>query len=159
MNERRRFLQMVAAGPAGAMLLPLFSATGQNSLAADVEASADILGQLPKNLIYTRDQQGVWKGKSGSHLPQVKAKKAGGKIALTVQTKHGMSAKHYIVRHTVVNGLGEVLGAQTFAWDDKPLSTYEVELPSGGSAKAKQLFVTSYCSLHDLWLAQTNIDV
>lgn len=158
MHERRRFLKMVAVGPAGAVLLPLFSATGQNSLAADVQESAGILGRLPKNIVYTTDQPGVWKGKDASHLPRVAVEKSEGKIVLTVQTKHGMSAQHYIVRHTVVNGLGEVLGAETFSWDDKPLSTYEIELPSGSSAKAKQLFVTSYCNLHDLWLAEAKLD-
>jgi superoxide reductase len=149
---------MVAAGPAGALLLPLFSPTGQGTLAADVESCADTLGKLPDNVIYTEARQGVWEGKAGGHLPIVDAKKSGGKIALTVKTEHGMSQAHYIVRHSIVNGLGEVLGAKTFSWEDEPESTYEIELPTG-SDKSKQLFVTSYCNLHDLWLAQTKLEV
>lgn len=156
MNERRQFLKMVAAGPAGAALLPLFAQTGQCSVAEDVERAAETLGRLPENIIYTKDHQGVWKGKSGSHLPKLEVERAGGKLKLTVTTKHGMSEPHYIVRHTVVDGNGEVLGAKTFSWKDKPVSTYEVDLPAGG--KSQSLFVMSYCSKHDLWLAQAQLD-
>jgi desulfoferrodoxin (superoxide reductase-like protein) len=156
MNERRQFLKMVAAGPAGAALLPLFAQTGQCSATQDVEQVAETLGRLPANIIYTKDHQGVWKGKSGSHLPQLNAERSGDKLKLTVTTKHGMVASHYIVRHTVVDGSGEVLGAKTFNWKDKPVSTYEIDLPAGGK---RGLFVMSYCSKHDLWLAQTQLDV
>ena len=79
MNERRQFLKMVAAGPAGAALLPLFAQTGQCSVAEDVEQTAETLGRLPENIIYTKDHQGVWKGKSGSHLPKLEVERAGGK--------------------------------------------------------------------------------
>ena len=157
MNERRSFLKMVAAGPAGALLLPLFSETGANTLGADMECAANVLGQLPKNIIYSEAQPGAWKGKAASHVPLVEAKKSGDKITLNLETQHGMSESHYIVRHTVVNGLGEVLGAKTFHWDDDPVSTYEIAVPSAG-CKRNNLFVMSYCNLHDLWLAQTKLD-
>ena len=158
MSERRNFLKMVAAGPAGALLLPIFSPTGKGTLAAEVEACANTLGKLPENIIYTEDRQGTWQGKAGGHLPKVDAKKSGGKIVLNVKTDHGMSESHYIVRHTVVNGLGEALGAETFHWEDEPVSTHEIELPAG-CEKSKQLFVMSYCNLHDLWLVQTNLEI
>ena len=157
MNERRQFLKMVAAGPAGAALLPFFAQTGQCSVAEDLEQVAESLGRLPENIIYTKDHQGVWKGKSGSHLPRLAAERAGGKLKLTVATKHGMSEPHYIVRHTVVDGGGEVLGAKTFSWKYKPVSTYEVDLPAGG--KSQSLFVMSYCSKNDLWLVQVQLNV
>ena len=146
---------MVAAGPAGALLLPLFSETGNGTLAADVESCANALGKLPENIVYTEAQQGVWKGKAGSHLPNVQAEKADGKVKVTVETKHGMSEEHYIVRHTLVTDCGKVLGAKTFHWDDEPVSEYAVEL----SGDCKQVFVTSYCNLHDLWLAKTKLEV
>jgi len=157
MNERRRFLKMVAAGPAGAVLLPLFSQTGANTMAADCETTAECLGRLPENIIYTKERQGVWKGKSGGHVPVVEFEETDGGIKLDVETQHGMSEEHYIVRHTIVNGLGEVVGAKTFHWKDEPNSSFEIKL-SESCAKSKDLYVMSYCNLHDLWLLQTKVD-
>ncbi|HID21282.1 MAG TPA: hypothetical protein EYP14_02645 [Planctomycetaceae bacterium] len=149
---------MIAAGPAGAVLLPLFSQTGSQTVMGDVECcAASVLGKLPDNVIYTRDRQGRWKGKAGSHLPVIDVKKSGDKVTLNLKTRHGMSESHYIVRHTVVNGEGQVLGAKTFHWKDEPVSSYEIEIPSSG--KARDLFVMSYCNLHDLWLVQTKLEV
>ncbi len=155
MNERRKFLKLVAAGPAGALLLPILAGTGRETMGADLDSAADVLGKLPDNIIYSDAHQGVWKGKSGSHIPRVSVKKSGGKLSLNVETKHGMSETHYIVRHTVVTDCGKVVGANTFHWDDKPVSEYEFEL----DGKCKQLFVMSYCNKHDLWVAQTALDV
>jgi len=155
MSERRRFLKMVAAGPAGAILLPLLAETGQGTFAADVECAANALGKLPENIIYTECRQGAWKGKAGSHLPQVEAKKSGDKLKLDIETQHGMSEEHYIVRHTVVSECGKVLGAKTFSWKDDPESSYELEL----TGKCQHVFVTSYCSLHDLWVAHAKLEV
>ena len=154
MSERRRFLKMVAAGPAGALLLPLFSQTGNSTLAADVECAAGTLGKLPENIIYTKERAGVWKGKEGGHVPEVAAKKNGNKFSLNVTTNHGMSEEHYIVRHSVVTDCGKVVGAKTFHWEDDPESEYEFEL----EGKCKHLFVMSYCNLHDLWVAHTVLE-
>ena len=154
MNERRKFLKLVAAGPAGALLLPIFAETGKETMGADLDSAACAVGKLPDNIIYSKAHPGVWKGKGGSHIPQVSVKKSGSKFSLNVETKHGMSEKHYIVRHTVVADCGKVVGANTFHWDDKPVSEYEFEL----EGKCKQLFVMSYCNMHDLWVAQTVIE-
>ena len=53
MNERRKLLKMVAAGPAGALLLPLFAETGNQTLADEVEQCAGHTGCMPKNIVYT----------------------------------------------------------------------------------------------------------
>ena len=154
MSERRNFLKLVAAGPAGALLLPMFSETGAGTMAADLESAADVLGKLPDNIIYSAAHPGVWKGKEGSHIPAVDVKKSGDKLSLRVETKHGMSESHYIVRHTVVTDCGKVVGAKTFKWNDEPTSEYEFEL----DGKCKQFFVMSYCNLHDLWVANTVLE-
>ena len=159
MSERRRFLKLVAAGPAGALLLPLFSQTGSETLGAECDAAGSLLGKLPENIIYTKARPGVWKGKEGGHIPVVEAEKDGKKVTLAVETNHGMSEEHYIVRHTVVNGNGKVLGAKTFSWKDEPVSEFEFELPDKADCKCQDLYVMSYCNLHDLWLAQTKLDV
>jgi superoxide reductase len=157
MSERREFLKLVAAGPAGALLLPLFAETGRDTLAADVECAAGVLGKLPENIIYSKEHPGAWKGKEGSHIPSVEAKKSADGLTLTLQNKHGMSEQHYIVRHTVVAECGKVLGAKTFTWKDQPRSTHEIKLAAG--EKYDHVFVLSYCNLHDLWLVHTELKV
>jgi len=157
MSERREFLKLLAATPAGAALIPLFAETGRGTLAADVECAAGVLGKLPENIIYTKEHPGAWKGKEGSHIPSVAAEKAGDKLVVKLLNKHGMSESHYIVRHTVVAECGEVLGAKTFSWKDEPISTHELKLPAEG--KAQHVFVLSYCNLHDLWLAHAELKV
>ena len=157
MSERREFLKLVAAGPAGAMLLPLLAETGRGTLAAEVECAAETLGKLPENIVYTRERPGAWKGKEKSHIPAVAAKEAGGVITLTLENSHGMSEEHYIVRHTVVGDCGTVLGAHTFSWKDKPISTHEIKLAADG--KVPHVFVLSFCNLHDLWVAHTKLEV
>jgi superoxide reductase len=157
MSERRDFLKLVAAGPAGALLLPLFAETGRGTLAADVECAAAALGKLPANIIYTKEQPGIWKGKEGGHIPSLTPAKSGDGLTLKVVTKHPMSETHYIVRHTVVGECGKVLGAKTFSWKDQPESTHEVKLEAG--QKLDHVFVLSYCNLHDLWLAHVELKV
>ncbi len=154
MQERREFLKMVSAGSTGALLANLFAQTGSQTVYADVEKHADAIGQLPDNLIYTEERSGKWKGKAGSHVPQIKAVRHDNKISLEIETKHGMSERHYIVRHTVVTADGQVLGGETFHWDDKPISNHEMKLPQGQS---QDLYVLSYCNKHDLWLARTQL--
>jgi len=156
MGERRAFLKMVAAGPAGALLLPMLSETGRGTLAAELEGSAESLGKLPENIIFSKAVPGVWKGKEGGHLPQVSCKKAEGKLVIDVATQHPMSEKHYIVRHTVVSQGGKVLGAKTFNWSDEPKSSYVIDLSD--ECVGKPVFVTSYCNLHDLWLAEVKLE-
>jgi superoxide reductase len=157
MSERREFLKLLAATPAGAALIPLFAETGKGTLAADVECAAGVMGKLPENIIYSKEHPGVWKGKEGSHIPSVAAEKSGDKLVVKLENKHGMSEKHYIVRHTVVAECGMVLGAKTFLWTDQPVSTHEIKLPADG--KTQHVFVLSYCNLHDLWLAHAELKV
>ena len=157
MSERREFLKLVAAGPAGALLVPLFAETGRGTLAADVECAAEVLGKLPQNIIYTRQNPGVWKGKEGSHIPAVQVKKTDAGLTVTLTNKHPMSDEHYIVRHTVVGECGTVLGAKTFSWKDQPASTHEIKVAADG--KVPHVYVLSYCNLHDLWVLHTELKV
>jgi superoxide reductase len=136
MTDRRDFLKTslgVTLGVVGMSATPVLAA-GHAS--------------FTKGVIFTKANPGKWVEKVGGHFPMVTAD--GRKV--TIETKHSMSEKHYIVRHTLVSGNGEVLGAKTFApTDAKAISVYEV--PEGHSI----LYATSFCNLHDLWLAEITI--
>lgn len=101
------------------------------------------------NVIYTKENPGKWGKKVGSHLPSVTVE--GSKV--TLFTKHGMSVKHFIVRHTLVLEDGTVVGAKVFQGTDKEArSSYE--LPAGYKGK---VFATSFCNLHDFWVNETTV--
>lgn len=101
-------------------------------------------------IIYTKNNEGKWKGKSGSHVPVIVINGT----SVTVTTEHVMTQEHYIVKHTLVSQTGEVIGDKTFyiPTDKKASSTFE--LPKGYKGK---LYATSFCNKHDLWLAEANI--
>jgi len=133
MNDRRDFLKQTVLVAGGLVV--------GNS--ASAFASSE---KFPVGVIYTKDNPGKWAKKVGSHAPIVKVE--GKKVTIT--TKHSMSAKHYIVRHTLVSANGKVLGEKTFyPTDPKPESTFE--LPAGAGSK---FYATSFCNLHDFWLTE-----
>ncbi len=99
-------------------------------------------------IVYSKDQQGQWEGKAGSHAPEVTV--AGGKVIVT--TLHPMSEAHFIVRHTVVLADGKVIGGATFTAADQPTST--VKLPANYKGKA---CATSFCNKHDLWMTEFTV--
>ncbi len=136
-HSRRTFLKTalsataitaVAAGTSGTVL-----ASGHNSMAG---------------IVYTKENPGKWAKKVGGHLPSIKIKGQ----EVNIETNHGMSTKHFIVRHTLVAENGEVLGDKTFTPDDKAISSYT--LPAGYKGK---LYATSFCNKHDMWLAESNV--
>lgn len=99
-------------------------------------------------IVYSKDSAGKWAEKVGSHAPVITVE---GK-SVTVETKHGMSEGHYIVRHTLVLADGTVVGGKTFKPTDKPVSSYT--LPDGFSGK---FYATSFCNLHDFWLTEASV--
>lgn len=136
MTDRRDFIK-TALGVASGMAL------GQTSTAFAAS------GSWPSNIVYTADDPGQWAGKVGGHAPKVSVK---GKT-VTITTDHGMTEKHYIVRHTLVSEDGTVLGAKTFyPSDEDAVSSFE--LPEGHSSK---LYATSFCNKHDLWVTEFTV--
>jgi len=135
MNNRRDFLKTSVALGAGVV------ATSLTGCASDKKEAKAI---IPKGIYYSKEEQGRWKGKAGSHAPVITVE--GKKV--TVETKHGMSEGHYIVKHTLLNAEGEVLGEMVFTPKDKAISTYELKkVPTS-------LVATSFCNLHDLWVSE-----
>ena len=137
MTNRRKFLQASIATATGALL----ANSGQLSAGSHAH-------ELPGGLIYTESNPGMWKGKIKGHLPIVSV--AGNTV--TIETKHGMSEKHFIVRHTLVSKTGEVLDTNTFSHkDEKAISTFE--LPKG----IQEFYATSFCNKHDLWVTEFSV--
>lgn len=101
------------------------------------------------NIVYTADNPGKWGKKLGSHLPSITIDGSN----VTVFTKHPMSEKHFIVKHTLVLDDGSVVGAKVFTGTDKEAKS-SYELPAGYKGK---IFATSFCNLHDFWLNETTV--
>jgi superoxide reductase len=135
MKSRRDFLK-------GSLIVAGAAVVGR---AVQVEAA----GPFPAGLVYTKTAPGRWAGKEGAHVPRVTLE--GGKIK--VVTPHPMTKEHYIVKHTLLTPEGKVLGEKTFFYTD-PVAESTYELPSGMKGT---LWVTSFCNIHDLWLAETEV--
>jgi len=135
MNDRREFLKTAA--------LAATTVTLASSGVAFAAPPAELT-----NIIYTAENPGKWEKKVGSHAPVVTI--TGSNVA--IETKHPISADHFIVRHTLVLEDGTVVGATTFTSADKPQSSYE--LPVGYKGK---IYATSFCNLHDFWLSEATV--
>ncbi len=141
MKNRRKFIRnSLIAASAIAFSGPLMAVNSGNS--------GGKTNRFP-GVIYTKKDQGRWDGKAASHVPQVTV--AGIKVRL--HTVHPMSEKHYIVRHTLVDESGGVLGSKTFfPTDVQPISNFE--LPTGFHGK---LYATSFCNKHDFWINEFTV--
>jgi superoxide reductase len=135
--DRRDLLKTAAAAAAAAV-----AGSAASAFAAEEAATAP---SPAGSVYYTKEQPGHWKGKEGTHAPEVKVE--GGKVS--VVTMHPMTAEHFIVRHTLILADGTALGAKNFAATDKPESSYD--LPAGYKGK---ICATSFCNLHDLWVSE-----
>ncbi|MBE0649787.1 MAG: twin-arginine translocation signal domain-containing protein [Bacteroidales bacterium] len=138
MNNRRNFLKKSLAVTSGVLLAgPLLAGTKRMGS-----------GKFP-GVIYTETDQGMWVGKASIHIPKITV--SGGKV--TMFTDHPMTEPHYIVRHTLVNELGVVIGSKTFMPSDpKAISTHT--LPDNFKGK---LYATSFCNRHDFWVKEFEI--
>jgi superoxide reductase len=134
MQDRRNFLKgsLVVAGVAVA------SGIGRGQGAV-----------LPPGIVYSKESPGRWAGRENSHVP--KATLEGKNIK--VVNSHGMSEKHYIVKHTVLMTDGKLIGEKTFAPTD-PAAESSFTIPDGFKGT---LWVTSFCNIHDLWLTEFTV--
>ena len=120
---------------------------GAALLAGGAKAQAGVKCQA--GLSYSKDDPGRWAGKEGSHAPKVTV--SGRKV--TIVTPHPMSAAHYIVKHTLLDGAGNLLGEKTFANSDTSAeSWYDLPVAFKGP-----LIATSFCNLHDLWVTEAAV--
>ena len=134
MTDRRQFLKAsLALSAAASATIPFAQARAAN---------------MTSGLLYSKDNPGKLSKKTGAHAPVVKIE--GNNV--NIQTNHGMTEAHYIVRHTLVTESGEVVGEKTFSPKDK-LATSSFILPKG----AKKLYATSFCNKHDLWITPISV--
>ena len=135
MTDRRNFLKLSVAAASATLL----SAAPGRTAAQPA---------CYPGVVYTTANPGKWAKKAGSHAPVITVD--GQKV--TVETKHGMSPNHYIVRHTLVLADGTVVGAKTFSPEDKAVSSYTLPPGYRGVIRA-----TSFCNLHDFWLTEATV--
>ena len=138
MKDRRTFIKTGVAA--------LVGLSAVSPLLANVSKSEKEIN-LP-GLIYNEKHPGKWKLKVDSHLPKISI--SGSQVSIT--TDHGMSEIHYIVRHTLVDKNGNVIGSKTFYPTDEPKSSFDI--PQGYKGK---LFATSFCNKHDFWVKEFEI--
>ncbi len=132
MQNRRNFLKASLATSVGVVAATVLPASAAEDSKENIFA-------------YTKEHQGRWEGKAGSHAPIITIE--GNKV--TLETKHGMSDAHYIVKHSLRDGDGNVLGEQVFfPQDKKAISTYVIE------GNYKELYAMSFCNIHDLWVTK-----
>ena len=145
MSNRRKFLKSSLAVAAGLVV-------GRVSPVSAGQASCSF---PKKGIIYSKKYPGKWSGKIGGHVPNVEVD--GNKVTIT--TKHGMSDEHYIVRHTLVNTNGKVLGEKTFKSSDaETKSVFELSDTSTKYAwDTTTLYATSFCNKHDLWVTRFEV--
>lgn len=136
-NSRRSFLK-------GALSTAAVAATASSTSVLASKPTPAMAG-----IIYTKENPGKWAKKVGSHLPTIQIEGS----QVTIETNHGMSTKHFIVRHTLVSNDGTILGEKTFTPDDE-MAKSSFTLPDGYKGK---LYATSFCNKHDLWLAETKV--
>jgi len=147
MNNRKNFIKLMFAGAAGIAMAQSTNLLAKSKTVTAKKVSKKIkkMIDLPLNVVFSKENQGKWAKKNESHAPEVTIKD--GKV--TLETKHVMNEKHFIVRHTLVTADGEYIAGKTFfPSHKKAISTFE--LPKG----KKSFVATSYCNLHDLWITK-----
>lgn len=99
------------------------------------------------NQIYTTATPGKWSGKEGSHAPVAEIMQG----LIKVSTAHGMAAEHYISRHQLVDGRGQILAESNLVPGEgnQAVSIFNVGLPN-----TPNFFVVSECNLHDVWTTE-----
>ena len=146
MSERREFLK---GSLAAAAVVAAGSASSAMAMPQGCPKSCPTANKNLAGIVYSKANPGKWEKKVGGHAPKVTV--ADGNV--TVKTNHGMSEKHYIVRHTLVLADGTVAGEKTFyPSDEKAESVFELPADYKG-----RIVATSFCNLHDFWITPSQV--
>ena len=132
MKTRREFMQCTAVAAGAVVLAPLAAKARDFS--------------MDKGILYNAKQAGMWRDVVKLHVPVVDVKG----LDVVVTTPHSMSKEHYIVRHTIVDEMGNVAHAKTFMPTDTPISKAMLK-------KKGKYVATSFCNLHDMWVKEFTV--
>jgi len=146
MSERREFIK---GSLAAAAVVAAGSASSALAMPKSCPKSCPTANPGLTGIIYSAANPGKWEKKVAGHAPQVAV--SDGKVMVT--TKHGMSEKHYIVRHTLVLADGTVAGEKTFFPSaEKAESVFDLPADYKG-----RIMATSFCNLHDFWVTPAQV--
>jgi len=137
--DRRSFVQLGITAGAAALIAPKTLFAGGSPLNT----------KLAGGVYYTREAEGRWRNKAGSHAPNIeKVSSTGGETTIKVTTEHGMKGfNHYIVKHTLLDKNFKVIAEKVFdPTKEKAVSTHVVGNYTG------PLYAISLCNLHDAWV-------
>lgn len=108
-----------------------------------------------KKEIFTVENTGKWKGKSDEHIAMLDLEQIkGGGWHGVMWTTHPKTDKHYIGKHWVEDGEGNVVAEQDFSPDDdNPLNQNRNQTTKFKVAKGTSDPLTTYtwCTLHGTW--------
>jgi superoxide reductase len=132
-QKRRNLAKSVAAGVAAAVL--------------PASAKADP-ADTDKNIVFSEDNLGHWKGVEALHVPIVTVSGD----TLTIKTPHPVNEVHFIASHTVVLEDGTFLSRRSFSPDEDPVSEHKLPAVYRG-----RVTVTSTCNVHDFWVKRITV--
>lgn len=126
----------------------------RHEVPVNVKVSAEDLKEFKTN-VYTAEAPGPWKGKSSDHVPSIDLHpvEGGGYIA-DLETTHAKDPAHFISKHWVEDGAGNVIGVVDFDFNDegehnqhkKQVSKFHI--PPG---TAEPLSTFAFCNKHGAW--------
>jgi desulfoferrodoxin (superoxide reductase-like protein) len=97
---------------------------------------------------YSPDNEGIWKGKSETHLPQIQfLDNANDKIRVTIPLTGNTNPRHYIEVIVLMQGERNQIGIKQFQPTETSF-TADFTLPE---PSATDYYIVGKCNLHDMW--------
>merc|ERR1711908_204007 len=108
-----------------------------------------------KTKVYTVEEPGQWKGKSGEHVPMLDLHMVeGGGWVAELETNHGKEPSHFIQKHWIEDGAGTILGVVDFDInDDSENNRHGKQVSNIHVPSSAQEPLTTYalCNQHGTW--------
>lgn len=114
-----------------------------------------------KKQVYTVEKTGKWSGESDTHVPMLDLVhiKGGGWNAM-MYTTHGKADKHYVAKHWVEDGDGNVIVSTEFSpTDNNPFNVHNNQTTKFKVRKgiAEPLTTYAWCTVHGTWAHTWNV--